>query len=136
MQNLRKLVKQMERAEDSKRAVIIAMDDLFFASKIRATAEAVGIATRLAKDKASIIEAAHEVGPALIIVDLHARKFDPLALGYELKHDESLRDIELVGFFSHVQTELYQEAQKAGFDHVLTRSAFTKRVAEILQAHS
>jgi PleD family two-component response regulator len=126
----------MERAKDSKRAVIIAMDDLFFASKIRASAEAAGIATQLAKDRANIIKAAREVGPALIIIDLHARKFDPLALGYELKHDESLRDIKLVGFFSHVQADLHQEAQRAGFDYVLTRSAFTKRVAEILQAYS
>lgn len=126
----------MERAEVSRRAVIIAMDDLFFASKIRATAEAFGIVTHLAKDKASIIKTAREVGPALIIVDLHALKFDPLALSYELKQDERLRDIELVGFFSHVQAGLHQEAQRAGFDHVLTRSAFTKRVAEILQAYS
>lgn len=120
----------------SKRAVVIAMDDLFFAARIRATAEALGMDIHLAKDKASIFKAAHETEPSLIIIDLHAQKFDPLALGSELKHDESLREIELVGFFSHVQTELLHEAQRAGFDHVLTRSAFTKRVAEILQRHA
>lgn len=136
MQNLPKRMKQMERAGLSKRAVVIAMDDLFFAAKIRATAEALGVTTHLAKDKASIFKIAHEILPSLIIVDLHARGFDPLALGSELKDDESLREIELVGFFSHVQTELLREAQRAGFDHVLTRSAFTMRVADILRRHA
>lgn len=126
-------MKQMEEKERRAGTVVIAMDDLFFASKIRATAEALSLKTYLARDKASVLKAAHEAPTSLIIIDLHARKFDPLALALELKRDESLRDIELVGFFSHVQTELLQEAQRAGYDHVLTRSAFTKRIAEILQ---
>lgn len=115
-------------------SIVIAMDDLFFASKIRATAEALGLQTHLARDKASVLKAAYEARPSLIIIDLHAHKFDPLALGQELKRDESLREIELLGFFSHVETRLLQEAQTSGFDQVLTRSAFTKRLAEILQA--
>jgi len=40
--------------------------------------------------------------------------------------------VPVVGFFSHVQTELQRRAEEAGFDHVLTRSAFTKRLPEIL----
>lgn len=117
-------------------AVVVAVDDLFFAAKIRAVADAIGVKTHLASDKASIIKAAHELSPSLIIVDLHARKFDPLALGQELKDNQSLRGIELVGFFSHVQTELQTAAQKAGYDRVLARSVFTRRLAEILQGES
>lgn len=125
----------MENRDSSQRVVVLAMDDLFFAGKIRATAEAAGIRTHLAQNKEGIIRAAHELRPTLIIVDLHARKFNPLTLASELKGDDSLKAIELLGFFSHVQTELQQAAQSAGFNLVLPRSAFTKRVAEILQGH-
>jgi hypothetical protein len=46
--------------------------------------------------------------------------------------DESLRAVPLLGFFSHVQTELQQRAKEAGFDRVMPRSAFSKNLAEIL----
>lgn len=117
----------------SKRTVVVAVDDLFFAAKIRAVAEACDVTTHLVKDRESIIQAARELKPSLIIVDLHARKFDPLALGRELKSDEGFRDAELLGFFSHVQTELQSEAKRAGFNRVLARSVFTKELASILQ---
>lgn len=115
------------------RAVLVAVDDLFFAAKIRAVAESVGVATHLVKDKAGIVKAAREESPSLVLVDLHAQKFDAISLGRELKGDESLKGIELVGFFSHVQTGLQKEAQGAGFDRVLARSVFTRHLAEILK---
>jgi hypothetical protein len=55
-----------------------------------------------------------------------------MALARELKSDEQLRSIPLIGFFSHVETELQRSAQAAGFDRVMPRSAFTSNLAEIL----
>jgi CheY-like chemotaxis protein len=70
--------------------------------------------------------------PALIIVDLHAQKVDPFNLAEQLKRDETLRAVPLLGFFSHVETELQRRAQQAGFDRVMPRSAFSKNLPEIL----
>jgi PleD family two-component response regulator len=116
-----------------KRPVVAAIDDLFFAAKIRATADALGLETRLIRSLPSAIEAAREIKPALLIVDLHARQFDPLALARTFKADTELNVIALLGFFSHVQTALMQQAKEAGYDYVLPRSAFTNRLAEILE---
>ena len=80
-----------------------------------------------------LLSAAHERMPALIIVDLHAQKCDPFALAASLKSDAGMRAIPLVGFFSHVQIALMRQAQAAGFERVMPRSAFTKQLPEILQ---
>jgi CheY-like chemotaxis protein len=53
-------------------------------------------------------------------------------LAKQLKADEQLRSIPLLGFFSHVQTELQHQAEQAGFDQVIPRSAFSKYLGEIL----
>jgi hypothetical protein len=53
-------------------------------------------------------------------------------LARAFKADENLKAIPLLGFFSHVQTELQQAALAAGFDRVMPRSAFAKHLAEIL----
>ena len=112
--------------------IIAVVDDLFFASKIRGTAEQVGVIVSFPRKIEVLIENALQNQPAVIIIDLHAQKIDPIALAKELKADERLREIPLVGFFSHVQIELQRQAQEAGFDRVLPRSAFTRDLANIL----
>ena len=110
--------------------VIVVVDDMFFASKIRAVAEAVGVEISFPRTREAVIEKAREA--RLIIVDLHNQKIDPVALARELKANEQVRAIPMVGFFSHVETELQRNALAAGFDQVLPRSAFTRDLQRIL----
>ena len=114
------------------RTVIAVVDDLFFASKIRGTAEHLGVTVSFQRASDALIEAALRDQPALIICDLHATRIDPIELAKSLKADDRLRSVPLLGFCSHVQTELQQRAEQAGFDQVLPRSAFTKHLPEIL----
>ncbi len=114
------------------RTVIAVVDDLFFASKIRGTAEQLGVSVSFPRSADALTEAALLDPPALIICDLHATRIDPIELAKRLKADERLRSIRLLGFFSHVQTDLQHYAEKAGFDHVMPRSAFTKHLPDIL----
>jgi CheY-like chemotaxis protein len=114
------------------RTIIAVVDDLFFASKIRGTAEQLSVPVRFARTAEALIDAARRDSPSLIICDLHSQKVDPIELAKTLKTDEGLRHIPLLGFFSHVQTELQSEAQQAGFDRVIPRSAFTRDLPDIL----
>jgi len=105
---------------------------MFFASKIRAVAEAVGTEISSPRSQEAIVSKARATKPRLILVDLHNQRTDPVALARELKADEELRDIKLIGFFSHVQTELQQNALAAGFDQVVPRSVFARDLSNIL----
>jgi CheY-like chemotaxis protein len=105
---------------------------MLFISKIRATAQHVGVGVRFPRTLDSLLETAREDKPNLIIVDLQAQRIDPLGLATALKSDPDLKIIELLGFFSHVQAELMREANKAGYDRVLPRSAFSNELASIL----
>ena len=114
--------------------VISVVDDMFFASKIRAVAEAVGKEMSFPRSLEAVVSKARETKPGLIVVDLHNQRIDPIALARALKADEDLRSIKLLGFFSHVQTELQRNAMAAGFDQVIPRSVFARDLAEILTA--
>lgn len=113
--------------------VIALVDDMFFASKIRAVAEHLGMNVRFARSIDEALEAARINAPSLIIADLHAQKCDPFALAEQLKTDETLRAVPLLGFFSHVQTALQQRAEQSGYDRIMPRSAFSKNLPEILE---
>jgi len=42
------------------------------------------------------------------------------------------KDVRVVGFLSHVQRELAEQARAAGCDEVMPRSSFTQNLAAIL----
>ena len=112
--------------------IIAIVDDMFFKSKIRAVAEAVGTEISFPRNQDALIQKAREAKPQLIIVDLHNEKIEPASLANELKADEELRAIPLLGFFSHIQTELQRNAVAAGFDQVIPRSVFARDLSKIL----
>jgi CheY-like chemotaxis protein len=112
--------------------VISVVDDMFFASKIRAVAEAVGAEISFPRSQEAIISKARETKPRLILVDLHNQRVDPIALARELKADNDLQSVRLLGFFSHVETELQRNAVAAGFDQVIPRSVFARDLPKIL----
>ena len=112
--------------------VIAIVDDMFFASKIRATAEAVGVEVSFPRSVEKLVEKARETKPGLVVVDLHNTKIDPVALGRELKSDEDLKGVPLLGFFSHVHTDLQRNAAAAGYDQVIPRSVFARDLGQIL----
>jgi len=114
------------------RHIIAVVDDLFFASKIRGTAEQIGVTTSFPRTADAVFESAAQDKPSLILCDLHSQKIDAIELVRNLKADEKTRDIPTLGFFSHVQMELQRTAKEAGFDRVLPRSAFAEQLLEIL----
>ena len=114
------------------RTVISVVDDMFFVSKIRATGKALGLIVKFPRTLEAFRDTVNDEPPNLILIDLHNSKVDAMALAKELKSDEKLRDIPLLGFYSHVQVELQRQAAEAGFDEVLPRSLFARDLAQIL----
>lgn len=112
--------------------IIAVVDDLFFASKIRGTAEQIGTRVQFSRSIPDAVTKARGEAPVLIIADLNASCCDVLELARALKGDDALMGVPLLGFFSHIQTELQQAAMEAGYDRVMPRSAFTKNLVDIL----
>jgi hypothetical protein len=106
--------------------VLAVVDDMFFASKIRAVAEAVGAEISFPRTKESLIEKARDAN--LVIVDLHNQKFDPLTV------PAAVGAVRTLGFFSHVEVEVQRQAVAAGYQQVIPRSVFARDLAQILSS--
>jgi DNA-binding NarL/FixJ family response regulator len=105
------------------------MDDLFFQMKIAETAKHVGVEFKVA----STAEGLAGLLPAptkLVIVDLNARN-QPLATLQQICATH--KELRVVAFLSHVQTELAAQARAAGCTEVMPRSQFTQNLAAILE---
>jgi len=115
------------------RTVILAVDDMFFASKIRAAAEALAIDVKFVRSVEQLTQSTSEARPDLMVVDLHNKKVDPFEVARSLKASSDLDSIPLLGFFSHVETELQRAALSAGYDRVIPRSVLARDLAAILK---
>ncbi|HXP87391.1 MAG TPA: hypothetical protein VN841_21845 [Bryobacteraceae bacterium] len=115
--------------------VLAVLEDLFFTVKINESAKRAGMQAQFVKSQQDTLEKAAEK-PAVIILDLNFSSIDPLDLIKRLKADDGTKGVNLIGYVSHVQGELKQQAQEAGCDMVLARSAFSQNLPVILKRHS
>lgn len=113
----------------SRRQVVIAVPDLFFATRIVETARVRAVEVA-ACAPAQLAERCRTAMPDLAIVDLHAP--GNLDAVRALRREPATRDLRVVGFYSHVDGATRAAALESGVTDVLPRSAFTARLAAIL----
>jgi len=106
------------------------MDDLFFQMKIAETAKHLGVEFKVASTSDALLGLL-EPPTKLVIIDLNARN-QPVATIERLRATQ--KELPVVAFLSHVQTELAAQARAAGCSDVMPRSMFTQNLAAILQA--
>jgi PleD family two-component response regulator len=117
--------------------VLAGVSDLFFSVKLTEAAKRAGLALEFVKEPKELLEkAGEEHKPSLIIFDLNFEALQPLKLIGKLKGKAETKGISLIGYLSHIQAELKQQAHDAGCDMVLARSAFSQNLPLIFKRHS
>jgi DNA-binding NarL/FixJ family response regulator len=109
--------------------VVVLVDDLFFQSKIIETARQTGVDLKLCGTPDVFLAEIERSGPALAIVDLNACS-NPLSAIERLQ--AAGNQVPVIGYLSHVQTELAERARAAGCREVMPRSKFSMNLAAIL----
>jgi DNA-binding NarL/FixJ family response regulator len=110
--------------------VVAYMDDLFFQMKLAETAKHLGLEVKVASNADSLLQLLEPL-PSLVIVDLNA-KSSPLGAVQLLRAAQP--HLRIIGFLSHVQTDLAANAQSAGFNEIMPRSKFSMHLPRILAA--
>jgi len=108
--------------------VVAYMDDLFFQMKLAETAKHLGLEVKVAANVESLLQLL-DPPPQLVIIDLNARS-QPLEAMKQLRSAQP--QLQVIGFLSHVQTSLADQAKSAGFNEVMPRSKFSMQLPDIL----
>ena len=112
--------------------VLALLDNLFFAAKINVAATESQVILLYAKTADQALELARLEKPTQIILDLDAAKCSPLEFLARQKAAPDLQTIPTLGFVSHVNLDLQQQARNAGCDRILARSTFDRNLPTIL----
>ncbi len=111
------------------KSVIACVEDLFFRSKIEATARHLNVPVHFvgAKELARA-GAAPEAGAVLMELSSNG---DALAAVRELRRGKAA-GLPVIGFLSHVDKELAKQAEAAGVTQVMPRSQFSEGLPDLL----
>ena len=113
------------------RLVVAVVDDLMFLSRIREAAKRQGAEVRAVRTAADAAAACRE--GCLVILDLDTPRLPVMDAIAAVAGDSALAGVELVGFYSHVETERARDARAAGCPTVLPRSAFVRQLDDLLR---
>jgi DNA-binding NarL/FixJ family response regulator len=111
--------------------IVLLVDDLMFASRIREAAKGKGVAVASARTAAQVVDAC-KAGAKTVIADLDSPRLNALESIAAVAGDPALAGVHLVGFFSHVETETARAARAAGCRTVLPRSAFVRELPALI----
>ena len=111
--------------------ILTVVDDLIFLSKIRQTAQQVGVSVEVL-DPAQIESRLKDSPARSIIIDLNHRSGKAVEVVRAVKSSPATSDVRVIAFLSHVQTDLAAAAREAGCDTVLARSAFVQQLPQLL----
>jgi len=113
----------------SKAQIVALIDDVFFQAKVLETAKQVGVEVRTCATSEALDAEIAKSAPRLVVVDLNAAS-NPLQAFERLRASGAA--IPSIGFLSHVQIDLAEQARAAGCGEVMPRSKFTQNLATIL----
>lgn len=112
--------------------IYVLVKELFFATKIVKTAQAVGLEVRAFDSAGRLLEASRQKPPQLLILDCQGLEREAFQLLGEFKADEKLAKVSRIGYVPHVAQDLKQEMLRAGCEHIYSKSEFTRELENIL----
>jgi CheY-like chemotaxis protein len=112
------------------KTLVACLDDLFFRSKIEATARHLNVPLRFT-GVGDLAKTCRDGKTAAVILDLSANG-NPLDVVTQLRKDAATRDLPIIGFLSHVDRDLAQRAESSGVTRVMPRSEFSERLPDLI----
>ncbi len=114
--------------------VLFMAADLIWATRIKATAEDLGVAARPVRTLEMLEARLADTNATSLLLDLE-KPVEALAMIERLRGVAATpreRSIRIIVWGPHVARDLLQQARDAGADEVLTRGAFDHHLPEIL----
>jgi hypothetical protein len=109
--------------------IVAILQDMMFLVKIADAAKRAGVTVEFARLADDL--SARVANASAIILDLN---YVPPQLIASLKSAPETRTITLIGYVSHVESQVIREAKASGCDTIMARSSFVQKLGAIMQA--
>ncbi|MBH0177341.1 MAG: histidine kinase [Nitrospira sp.] len=114
------------------KTILVAVNDIFFYTKVRDALRANGYTIEKARTQQDIVDKAASIGPSIVILDMNDMALNSFQALETLKADSRLNTIPTLAFANHEEVDTWNRAKALGVTKIVSRNEFSARTRELV----
>lgn len=119
--------------DHEKKAVLVAVSDIFFYTKIRDALLPKGYVLERIRTQDEVPAKAASLHPTAMILNMNDEALDAFKALEQMKGDASLNTIPILAFANHEEVETWRRARELGVNKIVSRNEFSSRMRDLLE---
>ena len=119
--------------ERSKKAVLIAVSDVFFYTKIRDALLPKGYVLERARTQDDVPAKAESLHPCAVILNMNDEKLDAFQALAQIKGHDRFKTIPVLAFANHEEVDTWKRAKELGVTKIVSRNEFSSKTRELVE---
>lgn len=119
--------------DNEKKAVLVAVSDIFFYTKIRDALLPKGYVLERIRTQDEVPAKAASLHPTAMILNMNDETLDAFKALEQMKGDASLNTIPVLAFANHEEVETWRRARELGVNKIVSRNEFSSRTRDLLE---
>lgn len=115
-----------------KTTILVAVNDIFFYTKVRDVLRANGHTIERARTQQDIADKASSSCPSIVILDMNDMALNSFQALETLKADSRLKAIPTLAFANHEEVDTWNRAKALGVTKIVSRNEFSARTKELV----
>ena len=119
--------------DNEKKAVLVAVSDIFFYTKIRDALLPKGYVLERIRTQDEVPAKAASLHPTAMILNMNDETLDAFKALEQMKGDASLNTIPILAFANHEEVETWRRARELGVNKIVSRNEFSSRTRDLME---
>lgn len=119
--------------DNEKKAVLVAVSDIFFYTKIRDALLPKGYVLERIRTQDEVPAKAASLHPTAMILNMNDETLDAFKALEQMKGDANLNTIPILAFANHEEVETWRRAKELGVNKIVSRNEFSSRMRDLLE---
>lgn len=115
------------------RTILVAVNDIFFYTKVRDALTPQGYRLEKARTQQDIAEKAEATDPAAVLLDMNDRTIDAFQALQTLRTDPRFHAIPVLAYANHEEVDTWNRARALGVTKIVSRNEFSARTRELVE---
>jgi len=117
----------------NQKTVLIAVNDIFFYTKVRDALLPHGYALERARTQEEVPAKAASFSPCAMILNMNDEKLNAFEALAQLKAQEQLKTLPVLAFANHEEVDTWKRAKELGVTKIVSRNEFSARTRDLLE---
>lgn len=113
--------------------ILVAVNDLFFYTKIRDALKPMGVTIERARSQEEVPAKAASMVPAAVIINMNDEALDAFKALEAVKADPLTKQIPILAFVNHEEVDTWRCAKELGVSKIVSRNEFSARTGALVE---